>query len=62
MGKRKMDRTEQSVNVVNEVYEAFLSKLNAGYDYDEAYKTSKEMLPRGCSDEFYDQVHGNMHV
>ncbi|WP_312369692.1 hypothetical protein [Lachnoclostridium sp.] len=62
MGKRKMDSIEQEVNIVNEVYEAFLSMLSAGCDYNEAYKTSKEMLPRGCSDMFYDQVHGNLHL
>lgn len=62
MGKRKMDSTEQAMNIVNEVYEAFLSMLSAGFDYDEAYKTSKEMLPRGCGDMFYDQVHGNVHI
>lgn len=41
-----MDSTEQAMNIVNEVCEAFLSMLSAGYNYDEVYKTSKEMLPR----------------
>lgn len=60
MGKRRMNSNEHPGMIVAEAYETFRSMLNAGENFEEAYKTAREMLPRGCGRQFDELVSGNM--